>query len=497
MPDRPSVVTATLARDKLGAPAVTQFVLTAATPLMVGAGLVPAGLALTGVVAIPVAFIVFGVVLAVFSAGYTAMSREVTNAGALYTYITHGLGRPAGVAAAVTALWSYNLLQIGLYGITGALASSLVEQATGTARPWWWFALLAWLLTAALGHRRVDVNGRVLAVLLTGELAVITAVDVVGFLHPAGGHVQLDALDPAGLLTGAAGAVFAVVATAFVGFELAPVYAEESRTPSRTVPRATYLGLALMTAVYTATSLATTVAAGPGHVVDAAREQGIGLLFGITDPVLGPRFTTTAQVLFLTSIVAGLISYHNAVARYTFALAREGVLPRALARTSVATGAPAAASRAQSAVGLAVIAVYAAAGWDPLYRLFFWLGTLGGIGILLLTAATSVSVTVYFARRRRTRMDPAWSTAVAPATAAVLLTGAVALCLTHIPELLGIDPGSPWAIVWPCTYPALAAAGIVWALVLRRSDPATYRRIGLGGTVSPADRATQSAGVAS
>ncbi|MBB5866714.1 amino acid transporter [Allocatelliglobosispora scoriae] len=479
----PNLVADALAADRLGSGAVIQFVLTAATPMLVVAGLVTSGLATTGVIAFPLAFLVFGVVLAVFSVGYTAMARQVPNAGALYTYVARGLGRPAGVAAALVALFSYNLLQVGLYGIAGVLASSLVEQVSGTVRPWWWFAALAWLLTAVLGVRRVDLNGRVLAVLLTAELGVVAVIDVVGFLHPASGRVQLDALHPAGLLSGAAAAVFAVVATGFVGFELAAVYSEESVTPRRTVPRATYLGLGLMTVVYAVSSLAVTVAVGPDRVVAAAEEQGVGLLFSIADPVLGARFTRGAQVLFLTSVIAGLISYHSAVARYAYVLGREGVLPRVLGRTRLSTGAPAAASVVQSAIGLAVIAVFAGAGWDPLARLFFWLGTVGGVGVLILVAATSVSVPLYF--RHGTGLDSRWRTTVAPLIAAVLLTAVAVRCLTHFPDLLGVSPGNVWAVVWPGSYAVLALAGVVWALLLRRRDPAAYRGIGLGGHPDP------------
>ena len=64
--------------------------------------------------------------LALFSVGYVAMSRHITNAGAFYTYVTHGLGRPAGVGAAWMALLAYNALQVGFYGIIGAAAAPLL-----------------------------------------------------------------------------------------------------------------------------------------------------------------------------------------------------------------------------------------------------------------------------------------------------------------------------------------------------------------------------------
>ena len=35
--------------------------------------------------------------------GYAAMSRFITNAGAFYSYVSQGVGRPAGVGASVLA----------------------------------------------------------------------------------------------------------------------------------------------------------------------------------------------------------------------------------------------------------------------------------------------------------------------------------------------------------------------------------------------------------
>src|SRR5260370_21221604 len=81
-----------------------------------------------------------------------------------------------------------------------------------------------------------------------------------------------------------------------------------------------------------------------------------------------------AQLLFLTWLYAVALAFHNVVWGYMYALGRENVLPAALGRTG-GNNIPKAASLAQSATGLAVIAVYALAGQDPMTRLFFLLGT--------------------------------------------------------------------------------------------------------------------------
>jgi hypothetical protein len=81
---RHSAMSRALARDRLGVPAVLAFVLAGVAPLTVSAGLVPAAYGVTGLTAIPAAFIVVAVILAVFATGYMAMSRHLTNAGAFY-----------------------------------------------------------------------------------------------------------------------------------------------------------------------------------------------------------------------------------------------------------------------------------------------------------------------------------------------------------------------------------------------------------------------------
>jgi amino acid transporter len=72
-------------------------------------GVVTTLYAVTGLSAIGAAFVAVALVLAVFAVGYVAMARHITNAGALYAYISRGLRRPAGVGAALALLamvWS-------------------------------------------------------------------------------------------------------------------------------------------------------------------------------------------------------------------------------------------------------------------------------------------------------------------------------------------------------------------------------------------------------
>ena len=113
----------TLAAGRLGGASVAFFALAAATPLTVVATAVPGAYAGDGPLALPLVFLGLGLLLLIFAAGYVAMSRRMPHAGALYSVIAHGLGRPPGIGAAWLALLSYNAVQIGLYGVLGAVAA--------------------------------------------------------------------------------------------------------------------------------------------------------------------------------------------------------------------------------------------------------------------------------------------------------------------------------------------------------------------------------------
>ncbi|MFI6319005.1 APC family permease [Nonomuraea sp. NPDC050556] len=472
-------ITNALAASRLGPGAVLFFVLSAAAPLTVVAGVISTGYAVTGITGLPIAFLVVGVVLAVFAVGYVAMARKIANAGAFYTYITHGLGRPAGVAAAWVALLTYNTLQVGLYGGIGAAAAPLLEQWLGLTVPWWVFALVSWALVGWLGLARVDINGKVLATLLSGEVVVIVIFDLAGLFHPAA-DFALSSLSPAGLAVPGVGALLVIAVLGFVGFEASVVYSEESRDPERTVPTATYTAIGLIAALYALSAWAMQVATGPGRIIEVARRDGAETIFVIAAAHLSPLLIDIARVLFVTSVFAAMLAVHNTTARYFFALGREGVLPVAFGRTVPRTGAPRAGSLLQSGIGLLVILVWALFAWDPVVSLFFAGGTLGGLGVLVLTTATAFSVVAYF--RRNPGDVSAARRLWAPLAAAVALTVTLWLAVTNVSTLLGVPDSDPLVWILPSAYAVAAAFGFVWALGLRMTRPDVYSQVGLGAT---------------
>jgi len=482
----PTAVSASLAKDRLGVWSVIMFAMTAATPLLVVGALVVGAWATTGIVGLPFAFIVLGIVLAIFAAGYVAMARHVVNAGAFYSYIALGANKALGVGASFVAVLAYNMLQIGLYGLFGFVAQGLFQERFHWDIKWYVYSLVAWAIVALMGALRVDINSKILGILLLAEVVVVVLFDVVFFRHPLGGDITFTALQPNKLFVTGVGAAFAVAITAFTGFEAAPVFSEEARHARRTVPAATYLAIAVMGVIYAVTSWALTVAVGPGNIVAESQKQQSNLIFNEAAIFLKHQSVVldVGQVLLLTSVFAGMVSYHNAVARYTFALGREGVLPRLLGHTRARTGAPLIASITQTTVALIVIVVFAVAGWDPFGRLFFWLGTTGGFGILTLLIATSLSVLNFF--RRDYRGESVWSRIIAPILATAGLGYVFYETLKGFANLLSVPAHDPVRWIMPGLYLAVAVIGVLWALTLKAGKPDIYDTIGLGATAGTA-----------
>lgn len=474
---RVSPVNAALARNRLGVASVVFFVVAAAAPLTVIAGAVTTGYGVTGFGGVPVAFVAVALILAVFATGFVAMSRRIVNAGAFYTYIAQGLGRPAGVAGAWVALAAYNLMEIGLLGGFGLVASMVLEVAAGVTVSWLTCALAGWLLIAVLGRLRVDLNGRVLACLLLGEIAIALIYDAVLLAHPAGGRLDFSPLSPGWLLVpgGIAACVGAIASS--VGFESTVVFAEETKDPRRTVPRATYLAIAITGAIYALSAWALPVAVGADGIQTAAQAQGTELMFNLVLPYLGQSLVDAGHVLLLTSLFAAALAFHNVVARYVFALGRERVLPAALGRAG-RSGAPGRGSLLQTAIALAALLIAWALDADPAVHLLFWLTVVGGFGVLLLMAATSLAVLAFFQR------DPSherwWRRRLAPAIATLVLTAVAVGSVAQFHILLGVPATAPVRWVFPAGYAVLIGLGLAWAAVLRRTRPEIYRAVGLG-----------------
>lgn len=480
--------TRTQEHRRLGVFAVAFLIVAASAPLTVIAGGVTSSFAVTGVAGIPFGYVLLAVVLGVFAIGYAAMSRFVTNAGAFYSYIAQGAGRPLGVGSSVLALIAYNAMQIGIYGMFGFQISSFLESKTGWASPWWLWVAICIAIVGIMGVNRVDLSAKVLGVLVAAEFVVVIVFDVIAFAQPAEG-VTAAPLTPATLFVPGVGAVLAFGIAAFMGFESAAIYGEESKDPKRTIPRATFLAVCVIGVFYAISSWALSLAIGPDKITGGGitpEEAGPPLFFNFVAEHLGVLWVDIMSILFITSLFAALVSFHNAVARYAFSLGREGVLPAVIGTVRVRSGAPWAGSIMQTVIAVVVVIGFAIGelGWDPangpfaVLTLFTWLTNLGAFGLVLLMVLVSIAVIGYFLR------DPrdvgVGSRMVAPIVAALSLSIVWILILMNWDVLLGQVESTPTTFILPAVLLVPSIAAVFWALWLRRARPQIYRQIGHG-----------------
>ncbi|KJK35957.1 amino acid permease [Streptomyces variegatus] len=486
-----------LRADRLGTGGLLLSVLAATAPLMVVAGVMPTTFAVMGIVGQPLLFVLLGVVLILFSVGYAEMSRHVHNAGAFYAYISRGLGGTAGAGAALVALVAYNALQVGIYGIFGFEVSGLLATYADVEIAWWIPALVAALAVGLLGWLKIDVNARVLGVLLVIEVLLVVVFDVAAIADPGKEGLSLHAFNPDTLTGAGVGTALCFCIAAFLGFEQAPVYAEETSRPHVLVPRVMFLAVGGVAVFFALSSWALTVATGPSAIVGTSQKQSAGLLFFLTESRLGGTFTDVLHVLFVTGMFAALLSFHNVVARYAFAMGREGLLPAAFGRTSGSSGAPGTGSLLQTVVAVVVVAAFAIADdkpagdpTAPVLHLFTWFGNIGALGVIVLMAAASLSVVVFFVRRGAAGAQ-AWRL-VTSALAGIALLVIAGYTVKDFEVLVGAGPDSSLSWVLPGIIGLAALAGVVLGLVLRARAPEKHARIGLGNEAFQLDKAASS-----
>ncbi|MFJ4323182.1 APC family permease [Streptomyces tricolor] len=464
---------ATLRSGSLGTADIAFFVVSAAAPLTVMAGVAPLALLLGGIGA-PVGYLLAGLTLAVFAVGFTTMSRHVTSGGAFYAYITRGLGRPVGIGAALLALIGYNGMEIGVYGLLASTTRDTVHALFGADVPWLPVSLAGLVLIGYGGFRSIDFGAKVLGVLLVAETGILVLL-AGGVLIEGGAHgLSLASLAPAHVFVPGTAAVLAFAFAAFTGFESTVIYRREARDPARTVPRATYAAVGFLGLFYAFVVWIAVQAFGDDRVVRAAGEDPAGLFFTAITTYVGGWAADLMHVFIVTSVIASLLAFHNAINRYALALAEEGVLPRRLGRVHPRHRSPYVAGLAQTALGSVVVVAFWAAGADPYQQLLLWVNTPGMIGLLLLQLLAAIAVPCWFRRVRHT--EGALRTVVAPVLATLLLATAIVLVVTHIDLFTSASPAVNVLLV--AVAPAVFALGLPLAWWLRRSRPDVYATFG-------------------
>src|SRR5690606_26834243 len=188
-------------RRRMGPFELALFVVAAAGPLLVVAGFAPLAFMIGGIGA-PGAQLIAGIVLLLFAVGLTRMALRIKNAGAFYSYIGQGLGRPAGGGAATLAATAYSVIAIGQLGAVGAFAVVPVKDAFGIDVPWPVFSFTAFAIVAYLGHRQISLSAKVLGVALLLEAAILLVLAAPVLWKGGAEGFDLDSFAPTAIFAG-------------------------------------------------------------------------------------------------------------------------------------------------------------------------------------------------------------------------------------------------------------------------------------------------------
>ena len=270
------------------------------------------------------------------------LAAKHPTSGGTYVFASRELGPMAGYLAG----WGF------VVGKTASLAAMALTFGAylwpGAARPAAVAAVVALTAVTSRGITRTARLTRVIVTVVLASLAVVVAASLLG------GQAELANLaapatataTPYGVLQ-SAGLLF----FAFAGYARLATLGEEVVDPARTIPRAIPLALGLTLVVYALVAVSALLAVGPGELARAPAPLAAAVRAGGL-AVAAPAVQVGATVASLGVLLSLLVG----VSRTVLAMARDGHLPRPLARINDRS-VPAVAEVTVAAVVIAIVAV--------------------------------------------------------------------------------------------------------------------------------------------
>lgn len=327
--------------------------------------------------AAPLAYLVTVVAMLFVVLVFADAGSRVARTGGPYAYVEVAFGRFAGFLAGVL-LWTAGTL--ALSAVATIFASSLVALVPGLESRFAGAAIVlsVFAFGCAINIRGVRQGTRLNVVATVAKLLPLLLLAVVGVFAARAANLTLDAPPRVGELTRGA----MVLVFAFAGIESALTPSGEVRDPARTVPAAVFLAMLLVAVLYVTLQ---TVAQGILGDELARSATPLADAAGVALGPWGRRLLLAGAAVSMFGYVSGMTL---AIPRALFALARDGVLPGALAAVHSVYRTPYVAILVQGAVS-ALLA---------LTNGFETLAVLSNVAVLLLYGACACAAWVL--RRR-------------------------------------------------------------------------------------------------
>ena len=311
--------------------------------IIIGAGIYVLLGAATGEAgdAVWLSFVLAAGLCALTGLSYAELASMFPNAGAEYDYTR----RVCPERWAFLVGWT---MIVGLMVATAAIAIGFAHHLQYFVDvPLVAAAIVLIAVDAGIALAGIQRSARLTLALSAIQVAGLLFVIVIGASHVGDRSIVSDATFD-GVFGGAA-----LVFFAFIGFDEVITLAEETRDPTRVIPRSLFAALGISTLLYVAVAIAAVSVIGAPALADSSRP-----LADVMAHVLGGRAeSVVAAIALITTVNTSLLAL-TAASRLTYGMSATGALPTAAGRVSGRTGAPV------MAIGAATIgaAAFALAG---------------------------------------------------------------------------------------------------------------------------------------
>jgi amino acid transporter len=372
---------------------------------------------------VPLAYLI-GLIGMFFTAlSYAAMSRAFPLAGSVYTYAQRGLHEIAGFFSGWLILLDYILVPSLLYLLSAVALRPILPDVPE------WIWLVGFIgFNAVANLVGIQFTARVNRYMLIMELITLALFVLLGLIALYGGQgagrLTLKPIyDPQVFSWSTVAGATSIAVLSFLGFDGISTLSEENRSGQYAVGRATVLSLVLVGALF---MLQTWIAADLSAGLHFSSPETA--FYEIAERAGGAwlRLITIIAVV-LASAVANAMAAQAAVSRVLFAMARDGKLPRILAKVHPRYKTPYVSTLAVSAISLFAGLLFSNRIDDLASIVNF--GALSGFVLLHLSV-----INHYFLRRR----SGDWLRHLAFPLAGMIIIAYVLYEMDHAAKVLGM-----------------------------------------------------------
>jgi APA family basic amino acid/polyamine antiporter len=326
---------------------------------------------------------------------FAELSAMMPRSGGQYNFIDAAFGK----------VWAflYGWMETLLDGAASIAAIATVfiifagELFAGTLTPFQvqMAAAATILVVTVLNLASVRANGWIASIVTALKIMLVAGIGIAAFLF-GGPLSNLAASTVHGVCEGVPetarlglagfGAAMVGALWAYNGWSDLSMVAEEVRDPDRTIPRAIIGSSLLIIALYLLVNLGYFLVLSPAHIADLPQDASVA--GAVMTKLFGAGIASLLTVGMMVANFGALHSTFLSVSRLPFAMARDGLLPRALAFISPRTHVP---SRAIIALGAVAIGFAFSGSFDMLTDII----------VFMLLLFNGLAVAAIFVLRRR------------------------------------------------------------------------------------------------